>query len=294
MNFKAIFLGLLTSALIFYIYLYFIQKREVVLVPYEPNTSVQIPQEVTLPEDTFKHKVNTFTNMLIQKDGLYSFFIKDLKNSKEYTYNANYLFNGASLYKLPIAVAILHKIQEEKLRLSDELVYMSDDFEGGSGILQNANYGSKYSVQQLLALSLKQSDNIASNILQRNLPEEDLNNAFSILELSKEFYLNNTVSAYQIGKYLETLILGNYLNEKNKQLLLDLMVGTSFDDRINSGLDKSYSFAHKIGSAPDTNSWHDCGYILKNDEIMYVVCLMSENATQNEYLQTAKSLGEIF
>jgi hypothetical protein len=69
------------------------------------------------------------------------------------------------------------------------------------------------------------------------------------------------------------------------------MSNTSFDDRINSGLDTNTTFAHKIGNWPEENSWHDCG-ILLSPQTNLIVCLMSKNTTLSDFKNTSKNLGQ--
>ena len=89
----------------------------------------------------------------------------------------------------------------------------------------------------------------------------------------------------------EKLYFGGYLNDADKKYLSDLMVHTSFEDRISAYLREDLIFSHKIGSWPD--SWHDCGVVYtETKESELIVCLMSQRAPYENFLNAAKMTGE--
>ena len=52
-----------------------------------------------------------------KEGGIFGFFVKDLRTDEEYTFNSSEIFYGASLYKLPVAVAIFKDIELGNIKL---------------------------------------------------------------------------------------------------------------------------------------------------------------------------------
>ncbi|MGD8176148.1 serine hydrolase [Marinimicrobium sp. ARAG 43.8] len=81
----------------------------------------------------------------------------------------------ASTIKIPLAVAILQKVDDGALSLTQELTLKESDYVDGSGDLQNAAPGSQYTVDDLNFRSVAHSDSTATDMLIRLLGEEALN-----------------------------------------------------------------------------------------------------------------------
>lgn len=208
-----------------------------------------------------------------QARGLYSLYIKDLNFGQTYVYSTDRVFYAASLYKMPIAVAILKQVEMGKLSLDQKV-------SGGLTI--------DTTMQKLL----KHSDNNAQVILRDLLSDDLLATAFS--ENSSDsrltlFYHKNNSTTSEIADFFENLYKGDYLNKKNKAYLFEMISSTGFDDRISDHLTKGTYFTHKIGNWPRTGSWHDCGIVYGKKEL--VVCVMSVGTTFNDFLGVGRSIA---
>ena len=225
---------------------------------------------------------STLETLVKEKPGTFSIFVKKLTSGQTYSYNTEDQYYAASLFKVPLAISVLQDAQAGNISLDDELVYQERHFSEGSGALQNEPFGSTYTVAQLFTQLLKASDNIAQSML---LEVVDQNKVYAIMPNFEN------VRIAQITQVFENLYKGEYLNEENTTALFTTMVGTSFDDRIHSGLPEGVQFSHKIGNWPELNSWHDCGIIINTEEPI-LLCVMSKNTTFEDFVEVAGSLGK--
>lgn len=78
-----------------------------------------------------------------------------------------------SVYKLPIAMAVLHAVEQGRLSLSEKVMFLPSDLisPGQHSPLRDEHPrgGVKVSIQELLRLAVSESDGVAADILLRTL-----------------------------------------------------------------------------------------------------------------------------
>ena len=259
-------------------------------------------------------------NQLEQSTGAYSFVVKKLpKNTNlsqdsqgyNFQYNPEVVVYGASLYKIPIAITVLNKVQNSALTLDTEIVLDIYDISDGSGTIKSYQVGTKFTIEQLLNYLLKQSDNTAQNMLLKVVSYNDINALFKNDLEVQQILANGNTKASDYVILLENLINGKYINMAYTKYLVELMSQTSFDNRISTGVNatnslsnvstsedtqKKLKFSHKIGNWPATSTWHDCGILyedINNLSESTIVCLVSQNVIYEEFLQNSASLGKV-
>jgi hypothetical protein len=270
----------------------------------ENSKNENIPQESTLgtttesPAKQEQPASTSFTqlaDLIKSKKGIYSLYIEDLTTEKTFEYNSDQIIYGASLYKLLVGGAVYDLISQNKLSLNYEYTYEGQDFTGGTGVIQTQSVGSAYSVKELLNYLFKDSDNIAQNILVRNITEGAVSDFYKKIVDSNtstgQFYGSGKTTATEVAHILINLHKLEDWTRPLKKAFFDYMIDTEFDDRISSGLDDSLIFSHKIGSWPDS-SWHDCGIVFDDTySNPVVVCLMSKQVDYSDFLEVSKQTG---
>ena len=88
-----------------------------------------------------------------------------LEGTVLYAHRANTLISGASLIKLPYVYYCCTQIEAGTAKLTDTMTYTASFAQGGSGILRNKSYGTKYTLAQLMDYALRYSDNTAYYML---------------------------------------------------------------------------------------------------------------------------------
>ncbi|REL39175.1 serine hydrolase [Rhodohalobacter sp. SW132] len=246
-------------------------------------------------------------------------YIKNLEDGQIVNHNGDQRWYLASTTKIPVAIAILKKVEDGELSLDDELTLQDSDKVDGAGDMHWQDAGSVYTIRTLLEKMMKDSDSTATDMLIRYIGEEELNQFIqdelvsegieritTILQVRYEAYgelhenaenltnldiirlrgisnmserldelvrimdvdrdeLNaeNIVDAFYkyydgglnsgtmeaMSVMLERLVEGEYLNEENTDLLIEIMeVIATGDHRIKAGLPEGIRFAQKTGT----------------------------------------------
>ncbi len=231
-----------------------------------------------------------------------------LDGSKEYYLNNDKRFIAASLTKVPQAMEVIDKVNKGEINLYDVIEYCEEDYEEGTGILKYNEEIGGVTVREALELSLRYSDNIANNMLNRvcgydineyisRLTGEDitvgnLTTAREQLELSLRYSDNiannmlNRVCGYDINEYIsrltgEDITVGNlttareqgeiYYNlysDEKYSLIIDLLKESYCHDRIDKYLEREI-IAHKFGNY--YRYFHDGGIIYEKNPYILVV-----------------------
>ncbi len=305
-NLKPILFGII-SALLLFILAGHVKKvnfvnKSIAFKNYEkimPDDRVSLP---SMPKRTLEvvsdPTFDTLVEAVSSKKGTYSIYIHNLTTDEVLIHNPDEVYYGASLYKLPIAIAVMHEIYTGDLSDDTMITYTSEDFSDGSGTIPRDQYGTEYKVSDLISKLLKDSDNSAQLMLTRSVPKATLDQAFALAtpENNPKLYVLNEGTAqdyaYAYDYLFQTALNRNddkFIGQKNALYILSQMKNTSFEDRISTGLTTS-DFSHKIGNWGDTGSWHDCGLAYTSD--LHVVCMMSKYAVYEDVVEVGKLIGE--
>ncbi len=233
----------------------------------------------------------------IQKqNGTVSIELTNLGTSASLSINPKEQYFPASLNKLPIAIAILKKVEREQLNYTTPILINqeSKDMTRGIGL---ANITS-VPLQTMLQLDLQFSDNTAHTSLLKYVTTEDVN---TILDSSDYFQIyDNPEHISQLDPEITTksmypiftsLFFSTSLDPANSELLLSFLTNTTFQIKTFTTNAKNITIAQKYGSAPYQNHqyFHSCGimYLPKNPTFF---CILTKDMTPN---QAATLIGKI-
>ena len=99
-------------------------------------------------------------------NGTIGIYIKNLKNNKTVSVNADTIFPTASIVKIPILVGIMDKIRRNELFYDSALIYKDSLLYEGEDILGSFKNNEKILLKKIIMLMLTTSDNTASLWLQ--------------------------------------------------------------------------------------------------------------------------------
>lgn len=196
-------------------------------------------------------------------------FILDLDTGNYASINGNKVFPTASVIKLPILVAFLQDVEAGKIRLNETLTMTRDVIVGGSGYMQDAPVGSRYSVLQTITNMMVTSDNTATNMAIKRMGGIDVvNRRFQQWGLSKTRIRNwlpdlrgtNTTTPQEMIKVMGMLEQGELLSSQ-KQTALRIMQQIRNRSLLPQGLGSGARIAHKTG---------DIGFLLGDSGIVYM------------------------
>lgn len=194
-----------------------------------------------------------------------------------------------SVYKLPIAMAVLKMVADGKLRIDQEVSIRPEDFvrQGFHSPIRNTNpQGTILPLSEVLRFSVSESDGTASDVLLdlaggptavmsylATIGVNDLIVADSEKSISKDWetqYRNWSTPEASV-KLLRALYERRAgLNEQTSNVLLNLMTETETGDRrIKRGLPEGGTVAHKTGTGGTekgiTGATNDIGIITLPD-----------------------------
>lgn len=110
----------------------------------------------------------------------------DLETNQTFSYQADRLFNPASVIKIPILIALYKEVEMNRISLSDRLTLEASDIQGGAGRIRYHQLGRQYTIKELARYMIVHSDNTATKMIIRHLTPPVLNQWF------KRWGMNNT------------------------------------------------------------------------------------------------------
>jgi beta-lactamase class A len=179
--------------------------------------------------------------------------------------NGNQRFPMQSVYKFPIAMAVLAQVDQGNLKLDQKIRVESSDIVQGSQILERNSQGMEFSLAELLQYMVSESDNTACDMLLRLIGEPQ-----NVTEYIRDLGVNDIVVAnteeelgqdptVQYRNYatpdaavnlLRALHEGEGLSESSQALLLRWMTETPTGlKRIKGLLPAETVVAHKTGTS---------------------------------------------
>jgi beta-lactamase class A len=196
-------------------------------------------------------------------------FILDLDTGNYASINGNKVFPTASVIKLPILVAFLQDVEAGKIRLNEQLTMTRDVIVGGSGYMQDAPVGSRYTALQTITNMITSSDNTATNMAIKRMGGIDVvNRRFQQWGLVNTRVRNwlpdlrgtNTTTPQELIKVMGMLEQGELLSSQ-KQTALSIMERVKNRTLLPQGLGSGARIAHKTG---------DIGFLLGDSGIVYM------------------------
>lgn len=193
-------------------------------------------------------------------------------------------FPSQSVYKLPIAMAVLKRIDAGELRVDQQVVIDKSDFVrwGYHSPIRNLNpQGTVLPLGELIRASISESDGTASDVLLElaggptavqqylsGIGIKDFIVADSEKQISKDWetqYRNWATPRASI-KLLREVEFGNSLSEQSQRLLLGVLTDANTGRRrLRAGLPSGTPFAHKTGTGGTkdgvTGATNDIGII---------------------------------
>ncbi|MEI7498448.1 MAG: serine hydrolase [Candidatus Falkowbacteria bacterium] len=225
------------------------------------------------------------------KDKRISIYFEFLNTGANIAVNKDAEFYPASLMKIPIAMAVMKKIERGQWSIENELVLLPEDKDPRFGNLYKQSANTKISIEDLLEEMLVNSDNTARAIFMRNLALSDIGEVLLHLGLDDIFNVNQQVGAKKFSVFWRSLFYSTYLNPESSEKLIDIMLHSAATDFLANGLPEGTPFSHKIGVVNDINTYSDSGIVYFPNR-PYILTVVTQNMTQLETKNVMKNIGE--
>ncbi len=192
-----------------------------------------------------------------------------LETGQSEALNGEQRFPMQSVYKLPIAMAVLDQVDRGKLKLDRKVRIESSDIVQISAALDRKSQGKEFTVAELLQYMVSNSDNTACDVLLRliggpkmvdqylqNLGLKDIVVANTEKELAQDqaAQYHNYTTPDAIAVLLRAVQEGRGLSKSSQALLQRLMTQTSTGlKRIKGLLPPGIVVIHKTGTSSTVN-----------------------------------------
>lgn len=202
-----------------------------------------------------------------------SVYFEFLNTGANIAVNKDTEFWPASLMKIPIAMAVMKKIEEGEWKMSNELILLDQDKDSHFGDLYKSPANSRFTIAQLLDEMLIKSDNTARTIFMRNLEKSDIEEVLNHLGIEDIFNTDQQVSTKKYSIFWRSLYTSSYLSPEHSNQLIKIMAKSVSSEYLASGLPGETVFSHKIGVVYDSKIYADSGivYLPKRPYILTVM-----------------------
>ncbi|MEG4585373.1 class A beta-lactamase [Microcoleus sp. MOSTC5] len=264
-----------------------------------PNNETSAPSGITISNaertNELRDRIEQISQAALGRVGVKATV---LETGESVTLNGNQQFPMQSVYKFPIAMALLAQVDRGKLKLDQKIRVEASDILQGSRILDDSSQGMEFSLAELLKYMVSESDGTSCDVLLKLLGEPRV-----VTEYLRGLGVNDIVVAHTekelaqgtAVKYrnyatpdaavvlLRTFHEGKGLSKSSQALLLQLMTETTTGPkRIKGLLPDGTVVAHKTGTSSTVNgvtpATNDVGLVtLPNGRHMAISVFVSDS-----------------
>ena len=227
--------------------------------------------------------------------GTHGVVVFDPLSGQSASLNADRRFVAASLSKLYALLTLYRAAAAGELSLDDEITMRASDvWAEGTGVLYGQPVGTTMTLRECARYLIEESDNTAEVMLNRYLGEEEIEAELRrVGARSTSYWVPNTTTPDDVLLVLKAISDPSHTSPELSVEMLQIMTGTSFEDRLPGPLPEGARIAHKIGSWETTFS--DAGVVFPEgasgvDEGYYVV-VFSEGATEDAARETMQDVS---
>jgi beta-lactamase class A len=222
-----------------------------------------------------------------------SIFFRDLESGPTMGINERVDFAPASLLKLPIILTIMQLAEEDEVNLFEKKYSYRENTLSDNDI-KKAGYeilpGTAYSLEELIARSLGNSDNYANRLILEYINSVDggrglLSKTYRDLGiLEVEDTVSSAVNTKGYSTIFRMLYNSSFLTPESSEKLLDIMALSGAIGGLRNGVPAEIKLSHKYGErviGSNNNQLHDCGIIYYPGN-PYLLCVMTRGENLEE------------
>lgn len=264
---------------------------------YQINIRGEFNTNNTLDSDIINEIKRDFTQlnlMYLSSQEKVAYYYEDINTGSILSYNSDILFYAASSIKILVCVMILELAEEGKIDLNEKLLVTMNDLKQDTGIIKFQKIDTYYTINELIRLTIIESDNTAYIKLVNYISKENLESygkalgAKHTMEGRDLFGLINCDDMIVYWKKVRNFI------EKSKygKEFHDYLSNPSFEivEKENIG---GNNFVKKYGSWDI--AYHEAGYIEDENPFYMIILTQKLRCEDKEQFvnDTAKNLYKI-
>lgn len=220
--------------------------------------------------------------------GEYGYYVYELDTGIGFGLREDDQYQAASTNKIPTLAKLYQEIEKGNISKEEYWRYESSDYETGTGSIQYQTVGTKYTVSELITKTLKESDNVAHNIIIRKVGRSKVQTMLDSLGLKNIIMIKNLASPKDMSILLSKIYKNEVINKASSDEMLKIMTDTLFEKRLPRLLPSDVKVSHKIGTGGGAIS--DIG-IVRLEGRPFVISVYSSGVQDVE--EAEKTIGEI-
>lgn len=208
-----------------------------------------------------------------KQQGRYGLYYINLITGEEFGINEMEEFIAASTTKLPMNMLLYREIEAGRIDPGSILTYREENYEPGTGIIQESEFGTRYTVREVARLSIVCSDNCAMNMIIDLLGIDNIRKYMQDLGGTVYYGEDHRTCPYDLAVYAACLYEFYMESPEIAGILIEDLQNTLWNDRINKFLPGDIKVPHKIGNYPKV--YNDVGIVFASAP--YALAVMSDN-----------------
>lgn len=197
----------------------------------------------------------------------------------------------ASLMKIPIAMAVMKKIENGQWKMDKDFVLGDKDKNPVFSNLYEKPTGTHFKLRELFDALLIDSDNTARNMLASQLKDEELADVLDYLGIEFDYKHDGQITAKRYSIIWRSFFSSTYLEPENSEKLIEIMTRSSATNFLAKGVPDNVKFSHKIGVLYDENIYADSGIVYVPNR-PYILTVMIKGQGQQEAENIMKDISE--
>jgi beta-lactamase class A len=272
----------------------------IVFFPFSAYSTIEPEQQPVRGPDTFTRLIrNAITGPGCENVSVY--FLDPVRR-RAYGVNEDTKYTPASLFKLPIMLALLKQAELDGSLLERELTvlpsYLSD-YSHAIVTRHSVSVTKSYSIDSLLSSMILFSDNTALKALEAYLSIDRyrmLNQVYRDFhfDVRKILESEDNMSPKEYARFLVALQTASYLDPVFSEKALSLLEQSDFKQGLAANLPRTIKVAHKFGERGyldnDTLQLHDCG-IIYHPSSPYILCVMTRGTNIRDQTNAIASIS---
>jgi len=215
-------------------------------------------------------------------------FYKNIETGFTYTHNPDRIFFSASVNKAQHALYIYHLAEQGLVDLDAFHTFTENDFWDGTGIIQHMEFGRRFTMQQLLTMSIRHSDNIAFRMLIRRY------GLSGYLDFVREIGADYSLIRNITGSNINARDAGLWAYEIYQYITSDGEHAETFKtDLMNTNANlirADYPIASKYGWA--TGAFHDMAIVFADSPYILIILSNMDEGAFSTFINISRRFQE--
>ncbi len=232
-------------------------------------------------------------------------YVKNLKNNKTVSINADTIFPTASMVKIPILVGTMDKINKGELDYHQQLKYRDSLLYAGVDILGSFKDTERIEVGHVVMLMLTMSDNTASLWLQSlagtgtrinqlldslGFQHTRVNSRTPGRETNRSLYGWGQTTPKEMATLMEKMVKGEIISKERSAQMLRLLGRNYWDEYALSQIPSDVFVASKGGAVDQTR---DEVLYVNGRGASYVFCICTKNNKDQSWNRATNEAWEV-